>query len=94
MEPIFEAVLADDPSRITPAGATQRMEEDLFVAGLCHQLSTGAPRPRRARPRCTSPSPPPARPEPSEPATFSWRSSACSSPLAPRWPMRTATASP
>jgi ankyrin repeat protein len=41
MEPILEAVLANDPSRITPAGATQRMDEDLFVAELSHQLYQG-----------------------------------------------------
>ena len=41
MEPSFEAVLANDPSRITPAGAAQRMDEDLFVAELSHQLYRG-----------------------------------------------------
>ena len=41
MEPIFEAVLANDPSRITQAGAAQRMDEDLFVAQLSHQLYRG-----------------------------------------------------
>ena len=41
MEPIFEAVLANDPSRITPAGAAQRMDEELFVADLSHQLYRG-----------------------------------------------------
>ena len=41
MEPIFEAVLANDPSRITPAGAAQRMDEELFVAELSHQLYRG-----------------------------------------------------
>ena len=41
MEPIFEAVLANDPSRITPAAATQRMDEDLLVPELPHQLYRG-----------------------------------------------------
>jgi ankyrin repeat protein len=41
MEPIFEAVLANDPSRITPAGATQRMDEDRLVPELPHQLYRG-----------------------------------------------------
>jgi ankyrin repeat protein len=41
VEPIFEAVLANDPSRITPAGAALRMDEDLFVAELSHQLYRG-----------------------------------------------------
>ena len=41
VEPIFEAVLANDPSRITAAAAAQRMEEDLFVAELPHQLYQG-----------------------------------------------------
>ena len=41
MEPIFEAVLANDPSRITAAAAAQRMEEDLFVAELYHMLYRG-----------------------------------------------------
>ena len=41
MEPIFEAVLANDPSLITPGAATQRMEEDLFVAELPHMLYRG-----------------------------------------------------
>jgi Ankyrin repeats (many copies) len=41
MEPIFGAVLANDLSRITPAGATQRMGQDLFVAELSHQLYRG-----------------------------------------------------
>jgi ankyrin repeat protein len=41
MELIFEAVLANDPSRITPAGAAQRIDEDLFVAELSHQLYRG-----------------------------------------------------
>ena len=31
VEPIFAAVLADDPSRITAAAAAQRMDEDLFA---------------------------------------------------------------
>ncbi len=44
MEPIFDAVLANDSSRIaaiaarTPGAAAQRMEEDLFVAELTHML--------------------------------------------------------
>jgi hypothetical protein len=41
VEPIFEAVLANDPSRITAAAAAQRMEEDLFVAELHHMLYQG-----------------------------------------------------
>jgi hypothetical protein len=47
MEPIFEAVLADDPSRIaaieaaTPGAAAQRMDEDLLVPELPHQLYRG-----------------------------------------------------
>ena len=41
MEPIFEAVLADDPSRITADTAGQRMDQDLFVAELPHQLYRG-----------------------------------------------------
>jgi Ankyrin repeat len=41
VEPIFEAVLANDPSRITTAAAAQRMEEDLFVAELPHWLYRG-----------------------------------------------------
>jgi ankyrin repeat protein len=41
VEPIFEAVLANDPSRITPAAATQRMDEDLLVTELPHQLYRG-----------------------------------------------------
>jgi ankyrin repeat protein len=47
VEPIFEAVLANDPSRIaaigagTPGAAAQRMEEDLFVAELPHMLYRG-----------------------------------------------------
>jgi ankyrin repeat protein len=41
VEPIFAAVLADDPSRITAAAATRHMDEDLFVAELPHQLYRG-----------------------------------------------------
>jgi ankyrin repeat protein len=41
VEPIFAAVLADDPSRITAAAAARRMDEDLFVAELPHQLYRG-----------------------------------------------------
>ena len=41
VEPIFEAVLANDPSRITAAAAAQRMAEDLFVAELPHMLYQG-----------------------------------------------------
>jgi hypothetical protein len=47
VEPIFEAVLANDPSRITaieagtPGAATQRMDEDLLVPELPHQLYRG-----------------------------------------------------
>ena len=47
MEPIFEAVLANDPSRIaaieagTPGAAAQRMDEDLLVTELPHQLYRG-----------------------------------------------------
>ena len=41
VEPIFEAVLANDPSRITAAAAAQRMDEDLFVAELPHMLYRG-----------------------------------------------------
>ena len=41
MEPIFEAVLANDPSWITAAAAAQRMDEDVFVAELPHQLYRG-----------------------------------------------------
>jgi hypothetical protein len=41
VEPIFEAVLANDPSRITAAAAAQRMEDDLFVAELPHMLYRG-----------------------------------------------------
>jgi hypothetical protein len=47
VEPTFEAVLANDSSRIaaisarTPGAAAQRMEEDLFVAELPHMLYRG-----------------------------------------------------
>src|SRR5882672_9997017 len=47
MEPIFEAVLANDPSRITaieagtPGAAARRMDEDLLVTELPHQLYRG-----------------------------------------------------
>jgi len=41
VEPIFEAVLADDPSGIAAAAAAQRMEDDLFVAELPHMLYRG-----------------------------------------------------
>jgi len=41
VEPIFEAVLANEASRITAAAAAQRMEEDLFVAELPHMLYRG-----------------------------------------------------
>ena len=47
MEPIFEAVLANDPSRIAaiaataPGAAAQRMAEDLFLAELPHMLYRG-----------------------------------------------------
>jgi len=47
VEPIFEAVLANDPSRIaaieagTPGAATLRMDEDLLVPELPHQLYRG-----------------------------------------------------
>jgi ankyrin repeat protein len=41
VEPIFEAVLANDSSRITPAAAAQRMDEDLLVAELPHWLYRG-----------------------------------------------------
>ncbi len=47
MEPIFEAVLANDPSEIeaiaarTPGAAAQRRTEDLFVAELPHMLYRG-----------------------------------------------------
>jgi ankyrin repeat protein len=41
VEPIFEAVLADDPSRITADAAAQRMDRDQFVAELPHQLYRG-----------------------------------------------------
>ena len=41
VEPIFEAVLANDPSRITPAAAARRMDEDLLVTELPHMLYRG-----------------------------------------------------
>jgi ankyrin repeat protein len=41
VEPIFQAVLANDPSRITADAAAQRMDEDLFVAELPHMLYRG-----------------------------------------------------
>ena len=41
MEPIVAAVLANDPSRITAAMAAERLDEDLFVAELPHQLYRG-----------------------------------------------------
>ena len=44
MEPIFEAVLANDPARITAAAAAaaaQRMDEDLLVTELPHMLYRG-----------------------------------------------------
>jgi ankyrin repeat protein len=41
VEPIFAAVLANDPSRITSAGAARRVEEEFFVAELPHQLYCG-----------------------------------------------------
>ena len=41
VEPIFEAVLANDSSWITAAAAAQRMDEDVFVAELPHQLYWG-----------------------------------------------------
>jgi len=40
VEPIFEAVLANDPSRITPAAAAQRMDEDLLIMDV-HWLYRG-----------------------------------------------------
>jgi ankyrin repeat protein len=40
VEPIFEAVLADDPSLITAAAAAQRMEQDLLVEEV-HWLYRG-----------------------------------------------------
>jgi hypothetical protein len=48
VEPIFEAVLADDPSGITADTAGQRMDQDLFVAELPHQLYLGDTPPRDA----------------------------------------------
>jgi hypothetical protein len=41
VEPIFQAVLANDPSRITTAAAAQRMDEDLLVTELPHWLYRG-----------------------------------------------------
>jgi ankyrin repeat protein len=41
VEPIFEAVLANDPSRITKVAAGQRLDEDLLVTELPHQLYRG-----------------------------------------------------
>jgi ankyrin repeat protein len=41
VEPIFEAVLANDPSRITRVAAGQRLDEDLLVTELPHQLYRG-----------------------------------------------------
>lgn len=41
VEPVVAAVLADDPSLITAAAAAQRLDEDLFVAELPHQLYRG-----------------------------------------------------
>jgi ankyrin repeat protein len=41
VEPIFEAVLANDLSRITADTAGRRMDQDLFVAELPHQLYRG-----------------------------------------------------
>ena len=41
MEPIFEAALANDPSRITAAEAAQCAEDDLYVAELPHMLYRG-----------------------------------------------------
>jgi ankyrin repeat protein len=40
VEPIFEAVLADEASRITPAAAGQRMDEDVLVTEV-HWLYRG-----------------------------------------------------
>jgi ankyrin repeat protein len=40
VEPIFEAVLANDPSRITPAAAARRMDEDLLITDV-HWLYRG-----------------------------------------------------
>src|SRR6185312_15236726 len=40
VEPIFAAVLANDPSRITPAEAAQRMDEDLLITDV-HWLYRG-----------------------------------------------------
>ena len=47
MEAIFEAALADDPSRIaaivatTPGAAAQRMDEGQFVTEVTHLLYQG-----------------------------------------------------
>jgi len=41
VEPIFEAALANDPSRITAAEAARRAEDDLYVAELPHMLYRG-----------------------------------------------------
>jgi ankyrin repeat protein len=41
VEPIFQAVLANDPSGITPDAAAQSLEDDLFVAEQPHQLYRG-----------------------------------------------------
>jgi ankyrin repeat protein len=41
VEPIFQAVLANDLSRITTAAAAQRMDEDLLVTQLPHWLYRG-----------------------------------------------------
>jgi len=47
MEDIFEAALADDPSRIaaivaeTPGAAAQRMDDGLFVTEVTHLLYRG-----------------------------------------------------
>ena len=40
VEPIFEAVLANDVSRITPAAAAQRIDEDLLITDV-HWLYRG-----------------------------------------------------
>jgi ankyrin repeat protein len=40
VEPIFDAVLANDPSRITPAAAAQRMDEDVLITDV-HWLYRG-----------------------------------------------------
>ncbi|MGH3151645.1 MAG: ankyrin repeat domain-containing protein [Streptosporangiaceae bacterium] len=41
MQPIFEAILANDLSPITPAAAAQVMDEDLLVTALSHWLYRG-----------------------------------------------------